>query len=204
MGRANKLRFRLKARPDKIDFRAVNWYKNANKLIRELYPNNWELFADLLAAISPRVSVKKNWKFAIDIMDNYLDRENRSDKLGDSLAKLMPAQLINTIRALQRRPIKGPKVSRFAANLKGLLSDVTIDVWICRAYNIDQKKLTELQYKKLEKLIRKQAKVIGLKPAEYQAVIWTMIRRLSGLKSKSFKSVYNEIFCETPFLPFKE
>ena len=197
-----KMRLRLKVSPDKIDYSALKWYPDATRLIKQLYGEHWTLFVDILAATSPRVSVKKNWKMAVNILSAYIDRDKHPAKLGDILGRLMPAHLINTIRALQGRPIKGPKVSRFAENLKGNLDVVTIDMWICKAYGIDAERLTAKVYERLEQKIIKEAYKTNVKPANYQALIWYCVRRLDGKRTKSFVSVYRSIFMETPYFPF--
>lgn len=196
------MRLRLKVRPDKIDYSALQWYPDATKLIRQLYGDYWTLFIDILAATSPRIAVRRNWKLAVNILSAYIDRENNPAKLGDILGRLMPAQLINTIRALQGRPIKGPKVSRFAENLKGNLDVVTIDIWICKAYGIEQSRLTANVYEQLEQKIISEAKAANVRPANYQALIWYCVRRLNNKNPRSFVSVYRSIFMETPCFGF--
>lgn len=197
-----KIRLQLRVTPDKIDYRAISWYTDSTKLIKELYGKNWQLFCNILAATSPRQSVKKNWKLSDSLLKAYLDRDAKPEAWAKIISDLMPAHLINVIRALQGRPIKGPKVSRFAANLLGNLDVVTIDMWICKAYKLDQSRLTPNVYKRLANKIKADAKRLGLKPANYQAVLWYCIRRLNGKNVKSFLSVYRSIFCETPFFAF--
>ena len=94
----------------------------------------------------------------------------RPDKLLDVLTSkaVLPAHLNNIIRALQGRKLSGDKVSRFAANLRGDLSDVTIDVWICKAYGINPKTLTPTLYRRLEKRIQTDARVNDMQPANWQ------------------------------------
>lgn len=195
-------RLRLKIELDKSDYKAVNWYGDAAKLIKELYSDNWQLFADLLAATSPRQSIKRNWRQSAAILAAYVDRANRPDRFGDLLGDVMTSHLNNVVRALAGRPISGPKVSRFAANLKGDLSVVTIDVWICKAYGIEPTALTASLYNRLEKKIQTDAKRQGIAPANWQAVLWYAVRRNAGKRVKSFVSVYQSIFCETPCFAF--
>lgn len=197
-----QIRLQLRITPDNIDFRAVSWYSDATKLIKEIYGENWRLFVKLLASTSPRQSVKKNWKLSDALLKAYLDRENKPSKWAKILSDLMPAHLTNVLRSIAGRPIKGPKVKRFAENLLGNLDVVTIDVWICKAYKLDQKRLTPNVYKRLASKIKADAEKIGIEPANYQAVLWYCIRRLNGKKVKSFLSVYRSIFCETPYFAF--
>lgn len=204
MAMARALRLQLKIELDLSDYRAETWYTDSTKLIQELYGDYWTLFVDLLAATSPRSHVKKNWRIADAILTAYRNRVERPDKFLDILTSkaVLPAHLNNVIRALQRRPIKGDKVSRFAANLRGELSDVTIDTWICKAYGIGQKSLTPKLYRRLEKRIQTDAQRQGMLPANWQAVLWYAARRLAGKRAKSFVSVYRSIYYETPCFPF--
>ena len=198
--KATRLHCRVK--PDGVDYKALTWYSDATKLIKELYGENWQLFIDILAATSPRQSVKRNWRQSDKILAAYIDRENRPDRFGDILGRCMPTHLNNIIRALQKRPISGPKVSRFAENLKGNLDVVTIDVWICKAYRLEQKQLTESVYNRLEQKMQGDAKRQDIAPANWQAVLWFAVRRNAGKRVKSFVSVYRSIFCETPYFAF--
>lgn len=200
--KTDSIRLRCKVTPAEIDYSALTWYQDATRLIQDLYGENWTLFVDFLASTSPRMHVKKNWRLAAGLMSAYLDRKNRPDVWGDMLQNLMPAHLINVLRSIQGRPIQGPKVSRFAANLKGDLSAVTIDVWICQAYGIEHKALTPKLYSRLEKKIQRDATKANATPAGLQAVIWYAVRRKAGLRARSFVSVYREIFCETPAFSF--
>lgn len=202
---AKRIRLQLRVELDRVDFGALTWYQDATKLIQQLYGDNWCLFVDLLAATSPRQAVKRNWRTADAILRAYVDRKAEPKRFGDLLtsSRIMSTHLNNVIRALQRRPINGQKVRRFAENLKGNLDVVTIDTWICKAYGIHHKKeLTSATYKRLEKKIRQDAKRTNATPAGYQAVLWSAVRREHGLRAKSFVSVYQAIFRETPYFDF--
>jgi len=201
---SDNIRLRCRVKPDVADRKALQWYTDAKNLIQELYGDNWRLFVDILASTSPRQSVKRNWRQSARLLQAYIDRKLNPDRFADLLAKCMPAHLTNVIRSLQGRPISGPKVSRFAENLKGNLDAVTIDTWILQAYGIPEKKLTARLYNRLEKRIQADAKRQGLKPANYQALLWYAIRRESGKNPKSFVSVYRSIFCETPCFAFMQ
>jgi len=96
----------------------------------------------------------------------------------------------NVIRALKREPLSGNKVRAFAANLKGNLEEVTIDVWVCRFFGWDDKKsMTDKVYKERADHIRLLANCKNLKPAEYQAVIWYRAIHKAGKKPQSYLSV---------------
>ena len=201
---SKSIRLQCRIVPDGDDYTAVKWYPDATKLIRELYGDNWRLFIDLLAATSPRQSVKQNWRQTAAIIAAYVDRENRPDVFGNLLGDIMSTHLNNVVRSLAGRPINGQKVSRFSENLKGNLDVVTIDVWICKAYGITHKKLTTDVYNRLERKIQADAASRGIRPANWQAVLWQAVRRMAGKNTKSFVSVYNSIFCETPCFAFMQ
>lgn len=204
MARAKYLRLRLEL--DRSDYVAKTWYADSTKLIKELYGKNWQLFVDLLAATSPRSQVKKNWRIADAILRAYENRQAKPEKFFDALTSkaVLPSHLNNIIRALQRRKLSGDKVTRFAKNLRGNRSVVTIDVWICKAYGIGHKGLTTKLYKRLEKKIQADAKRQGLDAASWQAVLWYAARRIAGRRVKSFVSVHRSIYMETPCFAFMQ
>jgi len=195
-------KLRLSVRPEPIDYQAKSWYTDATVLIKSFYGDNWKLFIGLLASTSPRTAVKKNWNLANKILSAYLNRDSKPEKFADILGRLMPSHLVNVIRTLQGRPIKGPKVSRFYANLCGDLSVVTVDMWICKAYNIGHSKLTEKVYQAIERRMIADAKRQGMNPASWQAVIWYAVRRLAGKNPKSFVSVYWTLASQTKLFDF--
>lgn len=199
---AKKTKLQCYVHPVEIDYKAVDWYPNATKLIKELYGDNWRLFVDVLAATSPRQSVKRNWRQSAAIVQAYANRDVKPKCFGDLLGSVMGTHLNNVVRALQQRPLSGQKVSRFSENLKGNLQVVTIDVWICKAFGIGHKELTTKLYNRLERRIQTDAKKQGIAPANWQAVLWYAVRRLAGKRVKSFVSVYRSIFCETPYFSF--
>jgi len=196
------MRLRLKVRPDKIDYSALTWYPDATALIRQVYGDYWTLFVDILAATSPRQSVKQNWKMSSAILTAYVNRDKKPEIFADIMGRLMSTHSLNVIRALQRKPIHGSKVFRFAENLKGNLDVVTIDVWICKAYGIEQSRLTPNVYDRLEQKMITEAIAANTKPANYQALIWYCVRRLNNKNPRSFVSVYRSIFMETPCFEF--
>jgi len=153
------------------------------------------IFIDILAATSPRLQVRANLRLALSIYKAY--KEKRSVDLADILGRLMPAHSVNVIRALQGKELSGDKVRRFAMNLKGDLSVVTIDMWICKAYGVSHKRLKPKQYARLEKKIQDEAKTVNLEPAQYQALIWYCVRRKGGyFTDQSFVKHYETLFPE--------
>lgn len=176
-----------------------NWYKECGDVIRKEFGRDANLFIDLLAATSPRKSVQANWRLAMRVYhvwqnqplslrisntENWLRFRSFYDNL---MQGTLPAHRPNIIRALQRKPLSGNKVRAFAANLKGDLNAVTIDVWICRYYGWPDS-MNDTEYEHRADFIRAEADMAGMCPAEYQAVIWYAAIRNAGKTPKSYLS----------------
>jgi len=112
----------------------------------------------------------------------------KDDGFGNLLKGTLPAHRPNVLRALKREPLSGNKVRAFAANLKGNLDEVTLDVWMCRYFN-HEGSLTDKKYAELSARIITEARQQGLKPAELQAIIWWKMIRKSGKQPQSYISV---------------
>ena len=162
---------------------AAKWYREANSYIQEHYEYP-KLFASLLAATSPRMSIARNWRVA-----NMIYRKWTTGQ-GLDLSQSMRTHHPNIRRAIRNEPLSGPKVSAFAANLMGDFERVTIDTWVLRYYGLSGS-ITGKRYAELADRIRREAREHGYKPAEWQAVIWTIIRKQYGKSYRSFLGVAN-------------
>lgn len=154
-----------------------NWYQQARELIESEYGDDWELFADLLAATSPRKQVKANWRLAVRIFDSHIAGE--VDYSGT-----LPCHRPNINRALNGEELSGRKVRAFAANLRGDLDVCTIDVWMGRYFGYET--ITKAAYDAIEETVKMMAKREGCKPAEMQAEIWCRAIQAEGRTPKSF------------------
>ena len=144
----------------------TNWYTNSRQAIEQLYGDDADMFCDILAATSPRKQVKINWDMAQHIYERY-KHDGYIDCQG-----LMGSHIPNVLRAINREPLHGWKVPAFAANLKGDMNRVSIDTWTLRYFGITLRNIRRKEYYRLEKAIQLLAKHRGMKPAEYQAMIW--------------------------------
>ena len=174
-------------------FWAKDWYLKAGNVIKAMFGDDSDLFCDLLAAISPQMMIRKNWRIAVGIYTQW--------KTGVEIdrSELWPCHEKNVDRALNGEKLSGPKVQAFAENLKGNYNRITIDTWVLRYLKSDKLSLTPRQYERIEKRLKDNARKHGLKPAEYQAVIWTKIRHDWGLKPVDFAMVADEIGDGIPF-----
>ena len=159
------------------------WYSDSRKTIEKIFGNDADLFCDLLAAISPRKQVKVNWNLAKRIYQEYKNTGDFDDK------GLLPCHILNVERALAREPLHGYKVPAFAANLKGDMNRVTIDMWILYYFGLQQSKIRRKEYYRMEAAIQKMARRRNMKPAEYQAKIWCIAVTRTGRTSVSYKDV---------------
>ena len=154
-----------------------NWYAKCTAEIKRIYGDDWKLFADLLAATSPRKSVKANWRLAVQVYDSHIAGE--VDYSGT-----LPCHRPNINRALNGEELSGRKVRAFAANLKGDLDVCTIDIWIMRYFGFD--KLTDKTYSFIESVIKMMAAASHMRPAEMQSMLWCDTIREHGRTPKSF------------------
>ena len=159
------------------------WYTESKKTIDTLFGSGADLFIDLLAATSPRKQVKANWNLAKRLYFAHINGRELPTK------GTMPAHRGNIARALKGETLSGNKVAAFAANLKGDLNRVTIDVWVLRYFKIDKQSLTNKQYFALEKKIQRLARRNKMNPASYQAMIWEKSIRRAGKKPVSYTGV---------------
>ena len=156
------------------------WYADIVDYIRKTYDDP-ALFANLLAATSPRKTVKANW-----ILANRIYREFKTGKPYGRQG-LMPCHIGNIDRALSGIPLSGNKVRAFSENLCGNFESVTIDVWILRYFGMDENKaISDKVYAKIADKIRRIAKKTGHTPAAIQAILWTISRFNYGLGGSSF------------------
>jgi hypothetical protein len=155
------------------------WYKNTRqKLVRD-YGKDADLMADLIAATSAHVPIQQNLRLAKEVYKRHCLFDD-----WQTIPGLIPGHRLNIARALNKQPLSGLKVRAFAENLKGNMDAITIDTVICQYLNytpyLKRKKLRNHEYKYLSKKVKRNAKRHGLKPAEYQAVIWVKAR---GIKN---------------------
>lgn len=149
---------------------SAQWYQRTRARLVEDYGPDADLMADLIASTSPQRPVEHNLQLAKEVYKRYCLFDDWEAVVG-----LLPNHKTNIHRAFSREPLRGLKVSAFARNLKGDLSVPSIDTWVLK-YMKFNKRLTPNRHKKLVEKMKRNAKSHGLKPAEYQAIIWVLIR----------------------------
>ena len=156
------------------------WYQDSRAVIVKRFGDDADLFCDILAATSPRKQVKANWNLAVRIYESF-KKGNEYSKTG-----MMPNHILNTDRALAGEPLHGYKVPAFAANLRGDLERVSIDTWTLYYFGLQQSMIRRKEYFRMEKAIQMLACHRGMKPAEYQAMIWCKAVERAGKTPVSY------------------
>jgi hypothetical protein len=72
--------------------------------------------------------------------------------------------------------LKGLKTNAFARAIAGDTDAVVIDVWMCRAANLDSDSPNVGQYRMLSDAVREVAAEFGITPRTAQALIWIIVR----------------------------
>ncbi len=147
-----------------------SWYGAARKVVCELaarYNAQPDAVAGIIAALSPRVTWRRNIRLASDVLGNCYQR-------GAFKANLTKAMRIDS----GERPLdvlRGDKVRAFYLALMGDESSVVVDVWMLRAVK-HVKGITSKTYGVIAAAIREAASVVGATAASFQAIVWTVVR----------------------------
>jgi len=150
-----------------------NWYQESREAAQRIYGADWKLFCGLLAATSPRASVKANLTLATKAYNELKDG-------GIVRSHFCSAHYGGIIAIVESGTPKGRKCKSFYNNLIGHEDSVTVDRWIARAYRTKNDVPTRLEYDKIEHNIKEQAFYNFNTPAQEQAMLWGSIRGDAG------------------------
>jgi hypothetical protein len=144
------------------------WYREAEEVaedIAEAMNTSLEVGACIIAAFSPR------------------------ERWSTNIAKAMlfanggtPKGLSNNLLMAQRSlsdgfdALKGLKTNAFARAIAGDTNAVVIDIWMCRAANLDTDSPNIGQYRMLAEACKIVAAECGITPRTAQALIWIVTR----------------------------
>jgi hypothetical protein len=142
-----------------------HWYTLAREDIVDVSAlKGWEpnIFIDVLALTSPRTSVRRNIRVAMSYMH---DKQLPTDVIRSTHAALKHWEETGVIR--------GRKTSKFAMALKGNMNAIVLDTWMAVAMQIDQPLFTRRWVERYaQEQVRFIADLLGVMPAEAQAMIW--------------------------------
>jgi len=143
----------------------------------------FDRYVDYVAATSPRSTVASNIRRG----SHFYQLDRNGKQVGGLTNADMPpgyghiahSTHDHKLREIEENggllPMKGPKVSSFAENLKGNQSPMTIDTHNYSAVRNDpdvKKSPTNTQYKYLEDFQGEIAKKLDMTPAQFQASVW--------------------------------
>lgn len=144
------------------------WYHEAQEVAEDVAENlgvSLEHGAAIVSAFSPR----ERWA------------SNVAKALAFSMGKPV-AGLSNNLRMAESAKVmgfdalKGLKTNAFARAIAGDTDAVVIDVWMCRAANLDTDSPNVGQYRMLTNAVREVAAEFGITPRTAQALIWIIVR----------------------------
>lgn len=163
------------------------WYEHAHSQILEAAPmlgTTPQRLADILALFSPRISVKRNIRFAV----HYI-------QTGDFLHGTMRPTRAAILHYEATGEIRGPKTSAFARAILNEPSAVVLDVWMARALCVPQAAFNRKPLlAKATSRIEKAASELGWHPHETQAAIWTATVRAHNRKPAPFTILQPTLF----------
>jgi hypothetical protein len=147
------------------------WYRESQRVARRLSRKHGTTIAcaaGVIAALSPRI----RWASNVALADAVLAGHEVTGVFGRNLEK---ARRI----AAGERPLTvlgGDKVRAFYRAIMGDEDSVVIDVWMCRAVGVHKVALSSRGYEAIADAVREAAKLVGVTPAQLQAIVWVQVR----------------------------
>jgi len=181
---ARNLRFLFNQATSKEIKDGLQWYKDVNKFCNELaikYNVSSYCVAAVISSLSPRNKWNRNLIDTVTIFEavkNNIAPENI--KVSTFHKNKFKAYGIANGK-IEIKPTS-KKTFAFLQNIALLNSNyVTIDIWHIRACLLNEPKnysqVGNIAYKQIETITINEAKKVGLKGFEYQAILWLTIQR---------------------------
>jgi hypothetical protein len=133
--------------------------------------------AGVVAALSPRTQWSVNLRWAEGLLRAAQAGDRHPPLVGFGSSRIKAWRIAQGERPLD--VLSGPKVRAFYRNLTGDLEHVTVDVWAMRAAGF-QGSLKGREYDAVASAYREAARILRLRPAELQAIVWVAIRGRSN------------------------
>jgi len=165
------------------------WYKEANSFATKLADRSGHdsyVIASVISALSPRNKWERN------LIDAEAVTWAHARDLDLEAVKVctFTKNKIKAFRILNHADVitaKSPKTHSFAMNVGKLSEDhVTVDSWHLRACQCKpskpvkpkqvQESVTPLQYERVVDITKECAEKVGVKPYEFQAIVWVAIK----------------------------
>jgi hypothetical protein len=133
--------------------------------------------AGVIAALSPRTQWAVNLRWAEGLLRAAQAGRRHPPLVGFGSSRIKAWRIAQGERPLD--VLSGPKVRAFYRNLMGDLEHVTVDVWAMRAAGF-RGSLRAREYDAVASAYREAARILKLRPAELQAIVWVAIRGRSN------------------------
>ena len=177
----------------------ANWYKgNDAGFIVHAFGDDATTFVKMLAATSPNATVSANMTLALKAYQQW--------KMGEPFKGYL-GSVKESLEAVVRGDPNwgGKKVSDFS---RALLLDedvVVVDRWMGRAFGLERNP-TPKQYDEIANAVRQEAAAVGATPAEYQAAVWTAIRKVKapGLTAKPINTLARQRLAQIQLRLFED
>ena len=162
------------------DTNGRQWYDKAGAIMRE-WSESYRLPLVTVASVTAAISPQCDWERNLIIADEVLAGHNAPSIGGALPANIRKAVAIRDGASLFDVFISAPKVASFAVNLAGDYSAVTVDTHAVQAAFNDVTVNVSLKanvYESFAEAYRRAATAVGERPAIFQAIIWSMWKRL--------------------------
>lgn len=184
-----------------------NWYKEHQELFVKLFgAGNLHFVAKLFAATSINSSLASNVRL--------FRKAKHEIENGLPFSNYLPVMKLQLERIRAGEPIRGRKITSFAAAMSGNVNAVVVDIWLLRAFGMNNRYMrtkkvkhplghdvyidgrireggaTDKQYTFIENYVRDLAPTLNLQPRELSAIIWSGVRIAhTGNRQTKYKEV---------------
>ncbi len=152
-----------------------DWYYNSNKLIKELYSDNYKTFIYLLGITSPRNTVKTNTIFTIRAYNEVIHNTHNDIKYGISHKNIYSN--IQRVKEGKYNKVTGAKVKSFINSLLLIPGSICLDVWMKRVFNINTHRIKETDRIQIYNKINTIASNLNMESYEVQACLWSYAKK---------------------------
>ena len=183
--RANLRTWFKRASKDEVS-QGLVWYKEAmefSRMLADEYNVHGEVAAGVISALSPNNKWERNKYDAIQVF-NAVRQGKSMDEVKVCTYNANKAKAFAIAKGDRKILKSSPKTYAFARNVgENDHNFVTIDKWHLRACQTTSKKsktckeaCTSKQYSIIQEETIKIANEVGVKPHEFQAIVWVTIR----------------------------
>lgn len=165
---------------------ARGWYSRAAFLIKDIFGSDADVFANIVASMSPQKPVDENFAQALRVYGDWVEAGRpmgTPDHPVENLKGIIPHGVIKTIREDLERIFSrgdithGPKRANFYKNLTGDLNYITKDRWMAAMFGWSPGVWgNDATREAADTVVRSIGKKVGMLPAEVQESGWSFLR----------------------------